>query len=234
MKGKLYLIPTMLADDTQESSLSPAIKNTIKDLSYFVCENARSARRFVSSLHVHSSIESLNFDELDKDTSSSEIPTLLMPLLQGKDMGLLSDAGCPAIADPGAMAVAYAHQQGIKVVPLVGPSSMVLALMASGLNGQQFAFHGYLPVDSKEAGDSIRNLERESKEKNQTQLFIETPYRNNQMLANLLRTLHPNTRLCLAINLTARDESIICQSVSEWKKQDMKLEKVPVTYLFLA
>ena len=234
MKGKLYLIPTLLADSTQESVLSPAIKSTIRELTHFVCENVRSGRRFVSSLHVHPSIEALYFDQLDKDTPVGDIPKLLKHLAEGKDMGLLSEAGCPAIADPGAMAVEYAHQQGIKVVPLVGPSSIVLALMASGLNGQRFAFHGYLPVDPKESWETIRSMEQESKEKNQTQIFIETPYRNNQILANLLRTLHGETHLCLAINLTALDEKIISQPVSEWKKQGVKLEKVPVTYLFLA
>ncbi len=234
MKGKLYLIPTVLAEGTQENVLPPAVKNSVKNLDHFLCENIRSARRFVSSLNVHASIEALHFDLLDKDTGAEEITRILDPLLHGKDMGLLSESGCPAVADPGALAVDFAHRHDIGVVPLVGPSSLMLALMASGLNGQRFAFHGYLPVDSKEAGEAIQKLERESREKNQTQIFIETPYRNNQLLGHLTRSLQSDTRLCLAINLTAPDEKIICKTVAAWKKELPQLEKMPVTYLFMA
>jgi 16S rRNA (cytidine1402-2'-O)-methyltransferase len=162
------------------------------------------------------------------------LPRILEPLQRGINMGLLSESGCPAVADPGALAVGFAHRNGIIVVPLVGPSSLMLALMASGLNGQRFAFHGYLPVESKDAASAIRALERESAEKSQTQIFIETPYRNNKLLGHLLRTLQPTTRLCVAANLTAPDESIQCKPISEWKKQTPELDKVPATFLFLA
>ncbi len=234
MKGKLYLIPTVLAEGTQENVLPPAIRNIVKNLEHFLCENLRSARRFVSSLHVHPSIETSQFYLLDKDTAIAKVSSLLEPLLHGTDMGLLSESGCPAVADPGALAVDFAHRHDIVVVPLVGPSSLMLALMASGLNGQCFAFHGYLPVDSKGAGDAIQRLERESRGKNQTQIFIETPYRNNQLLGHLIRSLKSDTRLCLAINLTSPEEKIHCKTVASWKKEIPKLEKVPVTYLFLA
>ncbi len=234
MKGKLYLIPTVLAEGTQENVLPPVIGSTVKILDHFLCENVRSARRFVSSLHVHPSIETLRFDLLDKDTSTEEIARILNPLLHGEDLGLLSESGCPAVADPGALAVDFAHRHDVVVVPLAGPSSIMLALMASGLNGQRFAFHGYLPVDSKEAGETIQRLERESREKNQTQIFIETPYRNNQLLGHLIRSLQSDTRLCLAVNLTSPDEKIMCKTVAVWKKELPQLEKVPITYLFMA
>ncbi len=234
MKGKLYLIPTVLAEGTQENVLPPAIRNTVKNLEHFLCENVRSARRFVSSLQAHPSMEALRFDLLDKDTGQAEVAQMLQPLLQGTDMGLLSESGCPAVADPGALAVGFAHQHDIVVVPLVGPSSLMLALMASGLNGQCFAFHGYLPVDAKSAGEEIQKLERESREKNQTQIFIETPYRNNQLLGHLIRSLKSTTRLCLAVNLTSPEEKILCKTVAAWEKEIPKLDKVPVTYLFLA
>lgn len=234
MKGKLYMIPTLLAENTQEVVLTSFLKQTIGKIETFLCENVRSARRFVASLHMHDTVERLHFDLLDKDTGIKDIAKLLEPLHRGIDMGLLSESGCPGIADPGAMAVDYAHRHGFQVVPLVGPSSILLALMASGLNGQRFAFHGYLPIDSKEASIAIRNLEHESRDKSQTQIFIETPYRNNPLLSHLLKTLHPDTRLCVALNLTASDEKIICQDICEWKKQTTILDKIPATFLFLA
>lgn len=234
MTGTLYLIPTPLADDTADAVLPPLTLTTLGRLEHFLCENARTARRFVSSLRLHPSVESLQFSVLNKDTTAVELPTLMAPLLQGKDMGLLSESGCPAVADPGALAVAFAHQHDIAVAPLTGPSSLLLALMASGLNGQRFAFHGYLPVDEAELGVVLRNLERESREKNQTQLFIETPYRNNKLVGNLLRHLRADTRLCIAAHLTAPNQSIQCRTIREWKQHLPVLEKVPATFLFLA
>jgi 16S rRNA (cytidine1402-2'-O)-methyltransferase len=168
MKGKLFLLPTILADETQLEVIPASVKETIKSLSHFLCENVRTARRYVSSLKVHASVEALQFELLDKDTLVETLPKLLAPIIEGRNIGVLSESGCPGIADPGALAVTYAHQNNIEVVPLVGPSSILLALMASGLNGQRFAFHGYLPVDAKEAVTSLKALERESKEKNQT------------------------------------------------------------------
>ena len=234
MKGKLFMLPTVLADGTQKDVILPSVAETIKGIRYFLCENVRTARRFISSLKVHESVESLRFELLDKDTAAKDLPKLMEPLEAGHSIGLLSESGCPGIADPGALAAAYAHENDIIVVPLVGPSSILLGLMASGLNGQHFAFHGYLPIDSTEVAASIRNLERESREKNQTQIFIETPFRNNALMGHLLKTLRPDTRLCVASNLTAASEKIICQPVGEWKKSRVAFEKVPAVFLFLA
>ena len=234
MKGKLFLLPTILADETQQAVIPPSVKESVKTIRYFLCENVRTARRYVSSLKVHDSMESLQFDVLDKDTNPQELPTLLAPIDEGKNIGVLSESGCPGVADPGAAAVFYAHQKNIRVIPLVGPSSILLALMASGLNGQRFAFHGYLPIDSKGASASIKEFERESKEKNQTQIFIETPYRTNALMAHLLKSLRPDTILCVAINLTSTNENIISQSVGQWRKQPVTFEKEPAVFLFLA
>lgn len=234
MKGKLFLLPTILADGTQQEVIPLAVKESIKTIQYFLCENLRTARRFISSLKVHDSIESLRFEILNKDTQTDELPKLFSPINEGNAIGVLSESGCPGIADPGALAVAYAHQKNIVVVPLVGPSSILLALMASGLNGQQFAFHGYLPIGSKDVASRIKNLERESNEKNQTQIFIETPYRNNALMAHLLKSLRPDTHLCVAVNLTADTEKITCQKVGQWKKHAVTFDKVPAVFLFLA
>ncbi len=233
-KGKLFLLPTILAEGTQLEVVPLSVKDAIKNIRFFLCEDVRTSRRFISSLKVHDSIESLHFEVLNKDSDSRDLPGLFSPIYEGHSIGVLSESGCPGIADPGAMAVAYAHQHDIIVAPMVGPSSILLALMASGLNGQQFAFHGYLPIKSKDVADRISNLERESKEKNQTQIFIETPYRNNALMAHLLKALCPNTILCTAINLTSPSEKIICQEISKWKKNPVTFEKVPVVFLFLA
>jgi 16S rRNA (cytidine1402-2'-O)-methyltransferase len=232
MNGKLYLIPTPLAEGTQADVLPPMLKTTVGCLTYFLCEDVRTARRFVSSLKVVPSVEALRFEKLDKDTSESELPELMAPIHKGIDIGVMSEAGCPGVADPGALAVAYAQEKGIAVVPLVGPSSLLLALMASGLNGQRFAFQGYLPIDAKEATTAIQVFERESASKGQTQIFIETPHRNNRTLDLLLKTLKPTTQLCLAVNLTAPEASVLTKTVSEWRQEKQKLEKVPVTFLF--
>ena len=234
MKGKLFLFPTTLSDDTQERVLPPSVKESIKDVHYFLCENVRTARRFISSLKVHPSIEALKFEVLDKDTPQQRLPDLMLPVINGQDAGVLSESGCPGIADPGAMAVAYAHENDIQVIPLVGPSSIILALMASGLNGQNFAFHGYLPIEGKEAGQTIKNLERESRERRQTQVFIETPFRNNALMAHLLKSLRNDTRLCVAVNITSNDERIRCLTVAQWKNATPTFEKVPAVFLFQA
>ena len=168
------------------------------------------------------------------DLMAETLPALFKPLLAGNNMGVVSESGCPGVADPGALAVEFAHKNKIIVAPLVGPSSILLALMASGLNGQKFAFHGYLPIEAKEASQAIKNLERESKEKNQTQIFIETPYRNNALLSHLRNSLHPDTMLCVALQLTAANEKIICQEVSQWNEHPVTFEKMPAVFLFLA
>jgi 16S rRNA (cytidine1402-2'-O)-methyltransferase len=234
MKGSLFLLPTILSDDTQLAVIPPSVKDAIKSIRYFLCENVRTSRRYISSLKVHDSIEILSFEVLDKNTEQKELGRLFHPIQGGNNIGLLSEAGCPGVADPGALAVEYAHQKFIKVIPMVGPSSILLALMASGMNGQRFAFHGYLPIDSKEASDAITKLERESKEKDQTQIFIETPYRSKSLLAHLVKTLKSDTRLCLAINLTGSSEKIISQPVTQWRKNPVSIEKEPAVFLFHA
>lgn len=232
-RGTLYLIPNVIAEQGL-STLSPQMLAVLPSIQYFLAEDIRTARRFLSSLKLYPSIEALHFEVLDKKTKRSALALLFEPILQGHHVGVLSESGCPSVADPGALAVQYAHELGIKVVPLVGPSSLLLALMASGLNGQRFAFQGYLPVDSKEAANAIKVFEKESAQKQQTQLFIETPYRNNSLFQNLIKSLHPETRLCVAMNITAEDESIKTLRVKEWQQQKPTFPKVPVVFLFLA
>jgi len=233
-KGKLFLIPTVIAEDTQQTVIPASVIEALKLINHFLAEDVRTARRYLSSLKIYESIEPLDFKILDKDTKEQELKELFTPILEGKHLGILSESGCPGIADPGALAAKYAHQQGIQVVPLTGPSSILLSLMASGLNGQKFAFQGYLPVDSKESIESIKTFEKESKAKGQTQIFIETPYRNNQLTKSLLKALHEDTLLCIAIDITGKDESIKTKSVKEWKKQQPELPKSPAVFLFLA
>jgi 16S rRNA (cytidine1402-2'-O)-methyltransferase len=232
--GKLYLIPTTIAEGTQHEVIPPQARAVIATMRFFLAEDIRTARRYFSSLKVFDSIESLQFDVLNKETKDMDIPRLLKPLLAGNDLGLVSESGCPGVADPGSKAVAFAHQQGIRVVPLVGPSSLLLALMASGLNGQQFAFHGYLPIEPKELTQKVKELEKESKLKSQTQLFIETPYRNNSLFDNLLKTLSGETLLTAALELTGTGESVQTKAVFEWRKQTVSWPKEPMVFLFLA
>jgi 16S rRNA (cytidine1402-2'-O)-methyltransferase len=232
--GVLYLIPTVIADGTQTQVIPQQVLTTLKDLRYFLAEDIRNSRRYLSSLKIFERIDDLQFSILDKNTLENELEALMTPLFDGHDLGIISESGCPGVADPGAMAVAYAHQKKIRVIPLVGPSSVLLALMASGLNGQQFAFQGYLPIDRAKAGKVIAELERESKAKNQTQIFIETPYRNNAIFENLLKQLLPDTRLCVAVNLTSPEEKIICKRVREWRQEKVLFAKTPAIFLFLA
>jgi 16S rRNA (cytidine1402-2'-O)-methyltransferase len=232
--GKLFLIPTVIADDTQQVVIPVSVIEALKKTNHFLAEDVRTSRRYLSSLKVYESIEPLDFKVLNKNTREQELKELFAPLLEGKNLGILSESGCPGVADPGALAAKYAHQQGIQVVPLTGPSSILLALMASGLNGQKFAFHGYLPIDSKESQEAIKELEKESRTKKQTQIFIETPYRNNPITANLLKALHEDTMLCIAIDVTGKDESILTKSIKEWRKRQPELPKSPAVFLFLA
>jgi 16S rRNA (cytidine1402-2'-O)-methyltransferase len=232
--GTLYLIPNTIADNTQVSVIPPQVVTVLPSIQFFLAEDIRTARRYLSSLKVYTSIEDLHFEVLDKKTSSAQLDQLLAPLKAGKNVGVLSESGCPGVADPGALAVAYAHKHGIRVVPLVGPSSLLLALMASGLNGQRFAFHGYLPIDAKERAHAIKELEKESKQKNQTQLFIETPYRNQAVWNDLLKSLHDNTLLTLAYDITGQAERIQTRAVREWKKEVVTLDKLPCVFLLLA
>jgi 16S rRNA (cytidine1402-2'-O)-methyltransferase len=194
-------------------------------------ENIRTARRFLKQVNKEINIDQLTFFELNKYTNQNELPAFLKPLEQGDNVAVISEAGCPGIADPGAEVVKIAHQKGYKVVPLVGPSSIVLALMASGLNGQNFAFNGYLPVRANERTRAISNLEKLVKNNRQTQIFIETPYRNNQLITEVLKTCSPSTLLCIAANLTGENEFIATKSVSRWKGNVPDLHKQPAIFL---
>lgn len=234
VKGKLYLIPIVIADDTIQKVIPYHVTAALKDIRYFLVENTRTARRYLSGLKTYDSIEALSLQVLDKETKEEELTTLLTPALEGNNMGVISESGCPGVADPGSMAVRYAHRNGIRVVPLVGPSSILLALMASGLNGQCFAFHGYLPIDAKEASKMIKEFEKESIIKNQTQLFIETPYRNKQVLDHLLNSLKPNSTLSIAMDLTGQNEFIQTKTVKDWKSNKPNLPKEPAIFSFLA
>src|SRR5688572_4177338 len=232
--GKLYLIPNIIADNTQDAVITSQIRSALPRITHFLAEDVRSARRFLSSLKIFDSIEPLHFEVLDKDTDPSAIKSLLSPLLTGSDMGVISESGCPGIADPGAIAVRFAHENNIQVIPLVGPSSILLALMASGLNGQQFVFHGYLPIDAKECASVIRDLEKESKQRNQTQIFIETPYRNNHLKDLLVKNLKNETALCIATDITGIEENIRTLTVKSWKQVVIDMPKAPTVFLFLS
>jgi 16S rRNA (cytidine1402-2'-O)-methyltransferase len=233
-KGKLYLVPTIIAEGTTALVIPQQVILALKDTRFFLTENVRTSRRYLSGLKIYESIEALTFQVLDKETKEQELITLMAPLLEGNDMAVISESGCPGVADPGSLAVKFAHQKGISVIPLVGPSSILLALMASGLNGQSFAFNGYLPVEAKEAAKRIKELEQESIRKNQTQLFIETPYRNNQVLDHFLNSLKPTSQLTIALDLTGSKEFIQTKSVKDWKLNKPTLPKEPAIFSFLA
>ena len=227
-KRTLYLIPTILADDTQNQVLSPQIIDTIKNLNIFFVENVRTARRFISSLKLGKVIDELTFFELDKDTPEELTGERLLRLTQ--DAGILSEAGCPGIADPGAVAVSIAHRLDIQVVPLVGPSSILLALMSSGMSGQSFVFHGYLPIDKMERKKALQQLERDAR-RGQTQIFMETPFRNNQLFEAIMETCTAEMLLCIACNVTGTDEFIKTLTVRKWKAARPDLHKKPTIFL---
>lgn len=228
------MIPSVIAEETQSAVIPAHVTDIIKHIKYFLAEDVRTARRYLSSLKLFPSIEELQFQILNKDTKETQLKELMLPLENGEDVGVLSESGLPAIADPGALAVKYAHQFEIQVIPLVGPSSIFLALMASGLNGQRFAFQGYLPIDQKEAGAAIKEFELESRTKKQTQIFIETPYRNTSILDHLLKNLFAETRLCIAIDITGKNEMIRTQTVRDWREDKPSLAKFPAVFLFMA
>ena len=231
MVSTLYLIPTSLSDAPLGGVLPMGNSEIIVNTKYFVVENLRTARRFLKQVDRSINIDELTFFELNQHTNLNEISSFLEPLRQGHDMGIISEAGCPAIADPGADVVALAQKEGIRVVPLVGPSSIFLSLMASGFNGQSFAFHGYLPIEKKQRSEKLKQLERRVYGEQQTQIFIETPYRNNQLVLELIQTLQPNTKLCIAVDITAPTESIKTKTLAQWKKQLPELHKRPCIFL---
>lgn len=229
--GQILMIPTVIAEDTQEKVISAGAREAIMACDLFFVENVRTARRYISSLNLGLTIEDLKFEILDKKTSFEDCVELLQPVIQGQTAGIMSESGCPGVADPGAKMVHIAHQFGVKVVPYVGPSSILMALMASGFNGQSFAFHGYLPIDKKARQQSIRQLEKESFEKNRTQIFMDTPYRNEQLLKDLLKYCRKDTFLCIAKDITGKSESIISKPIAKWRPTDLSLKKVPTIFL---
>ncbi|RNC79777.1 MAG: SAM-dependent methyltransferase [Winogradskyella sp.] len=231
-KGKLYLIPTRLGDNPPLEVLPLSIKKVIEQLDHYIVENEKTARRFIKRVVPSKSQPNLKLKVLNKFTQATELGTFLEPCVNGNSMGIISEAGCPAIADPGADIVRLAHERNIKVIPLVGPSSIILALMSSGMNGQSFAFNGYLPIDKQERKQKIKQLEKRSFELNQSQIFIETPYRNNQMLKDLISTLHQNTRICVACDLTLPTEYIKTLSAKDWKHNTSEdLHKRPAIFI---
>lgn len=229
--GRLYLIPTRLGDNAPLEVLPISIKKIIETVNDYIVENEKTARRFIKKISASKSQQSLNIYILNKYTEESELPSYLEACLNGKPVGLLSEAGCPGIADPGADIVKIAHEKDIPVVPLVGPSSILLALMSSGMNGQSFTFNGYLPIDKSERKASLKKLERISCENNQTQIFIETPYRNNKMLEDICASLHANTRVCVACDITLPTEYIKTKMVKDWKHTNIDLHKRPAIFI---
>lgn len=235
MAGTLYLIPVPLGSTPPQDSLPHTVLAAVRPLTHFIVEQAKTARAFLKSAGTDKPLQELQLEELNEHTRHNALGRLLAPLRAGLDVGLLSEAGCPAIADPGANLVALAQQEGIRVVPLIGPSSLLLALMASGLNGQRFAFHGYLPAKDVERSKVLRELESESKKRSQTQLFIETPYRNRAMFDAILQACQPATRLTVATDLTLSGESILTRTIQQWKKQTPpEIERRPTVFLLLA
>jgi 16S rRNA (cytidine1402-2'-O)-methyltransferase len=230
-KGKLYLIPTRLGDNPPLEVLPISIKKVIENLDYYIVENEKTARRFIKRVSPNKSQPSLQIQVLNKYTTQAERNTFLNACQEGISIGLVSEAGCPAIADPGADIVRLAHQMDIRVVPLVGPSSILLALMASGMNGQSFTFNGYLPIDKGERKTKLKTLERLSSEHNQAQIFIETPYRNMKLLDDLVTTLHPNTGICVACDLTLPTEFVKTKTAKDWKQNKEDFHKRPAIFI---
>lgn len=229
--GKLYLLPTTLGDNEPLEVLPATVQQQVERIDIFIAENEKTARRAIKKLVPEKSQPSLRFHLLNKHTDPADIPSFLLACKEGKDVGLLSEAGCPGVADPGAEVVKIAHREGIRVIPMVGPSSILLAMMASGMNGQNFAFNGYLSIDKTSRKSEIKDLEKISLEKNQAQSFIETPYRNNKMLEDLVQILHPGTRICVACDLTLSTEFVVTKTASEWRKTKVDLHKRPTIFI---
>lgn len=231
METALYLLPVTLGDTSVEKVLPAYNKEIIAGIRHFIVEDVRSARRFLKKVDKDIDIDALTFYPLNKHTSPEAISGYLKPLVNGASMGVISEAGCPAVADPGADVVAIAQRKNLKVVPLVGPSSIILSVMGSGFNGQSFAFHGYLPIEPAERAKKIKMLEQRIYSENQTQLFIETPYRNHKMVEDILQNCRPQTKLCIAANITCEGEYIHTRTVKEWKGYVPDLAKIPCIFL---
>ena len=227
----LYLIPNLLGETPVEQVLPPYNREIILGIRHFIVEDVRTARRFLKLVDRSIDIDQLTFYTLNKHTNPEEVASMLKPLEEGSPMGVISEAGCPAVADPGADVVAIAQRKGLQVVPLVGPSSIILAVMGSGFNGQSFAFNGYLPIEPDERIKTLKKLEQRAYTENQTQLFIETPYRNAKMMADILKACRPQTHLCIAAGLTTKDEFIKTRTVKEWNGHLPSIEKIPCIFL---
>lgn len=231
METALYLLPVTLGDTPVEQVLPAYNKEIILGIKHFIVEDVRSARRFLKKVEASINIDELTFYPLNKHTSPDDLSGYLKPLQEGHSMGVISEAGCPAVADPGADIVAMAQRKNLKVVPLVGPSSIILSVMGSGFNGQSFAFHGYLPIEAADRIKRLKELEGRIYSENQTQLFIETPYRNNKMMEDIVKTCRPQTKLCIAANITCEGEYIHTKTIREWKGHLPDLTKVPCIFL---
>ena len=231
LKGTLYLIPVVMADGAEQKSLTPFLSQTINEIKEYIVENEKTARRCLKNAGLSTKQSELIIHDYGKHQRGGSLKPYFQGLEAGNDVGLMSEAGCPGIADPGADIVAEAHKRGIKVVPLVGPSSLLLALMGSGFNGQSFAFQGYLPIDKQARVKRIKDLEAFAERFRQTQLFIETPFRNNPLLTDILTSCKNDTKLCIASNLTADNEFLQTKSIGEWKKEQLDLHKQPTIFL---
>lgn len=229
--GTLYLIPVLLAENTAAKSFTPYLTDTINSIKEYIVENEKTARKFLKEAGLKTPQSELIIHDYGKHNRADGTGDFFKGLQAGNDVGLMSEAGCPGIADPGADIVEKAHRMGIKVVPLVGPSSILLALMGSGFNGQSFTFHGYLPIDKIERSKRIKELESLAVKNNQTQLFIETPFRNNPMLEEILKTCNPATKLCIAADLTAETELLQTKTIEQWRKKVPELHKRPTIFL---
>lgn len=233
-KGTLYLIPCPISDQTMPYDVTPeANRQVIDSLDYFIVENTRSARRFLSKARISRPIDTLDFVELNEHTTAgAEVEKMVRPILEGRSAGVISEAGVPAVADPGQLVVELCHSKGIRVVPLVGPSSIIMAIMASGLSGQSFAFNGYLPVKEPERTKAIKKLETRAQSEHQSQALIEAPYRNQKFMEHLVKVLQPDTRLCVACDITSEGELILLKRVSEWRKQSLPdINKRPAIFI---
>lgn len=231
MSPVLYLIPVTLGETAHDRVLPPYNGEVIRSLKYFIVEDVRTARRFLKKTDPSIVIDALSFAELNEHTPAAEVARMLAPMEAGASVGVMSEAGCPAIADPGSDVVAIAQGKGYRVVPLTGPSSIVMALMASGFNGQRFAFHGYLPVEASKRAERIKAIERRAYSAGETQIFIETPYRNGKLLDDLIRLCRPSTRLCVACNITCEDEVIRTLPLHEWRQIRPDLNRKPAIFL---
>lgn len=230
-KGILYLIPVPLAENAAQKSFTPFLVDTINAIKTYIVENEKTARKFLKEAGLKTPQSELVIHDYGKHKRGNSLVPFFKELMSGADVGLMSEAGCPGVADPGADIVAEAHKRGIKVVPLVGPNSMIQAIMASGFNGQSFAFHGYLPIDKAERAKRIKDLESLSLKNRQTQLFMETPFRNNHLLDDVLKNCHGSTQLCIACNINAEDEFIKTQAVGAWRQEKIDLHKKPTVFL---